>query len=72
MAEYYELVIFTAGCDFYANPIIDKIDPNGYITMRLFRYDMNNGGKKLSNIGRPAKDAIIIDNDHWNFIDNPE
>ena len=25
----YEVAIFTAGFDWYANPIIDKIDPSG-------------------------------------------
>ena len=25
----YEVAVFTAGFDWYANPIIDKIDPSG-------------------------------------------
>jgi TFIIF-interacting CTD phosphatase-like protein len=34
----YEVAIFTAGFDWYANPIIDKIDPSGtLIQHRFFR-----------------------------------
>jgi len=34
----YEVAIFTAGYDWYANPIIDKIDPEGkLIQHRFFR-----------------------------------
>lgn len=27
--KYYEVAIFTAGQDWYANPIIDYLDPDG-------------------------------------------
>ena len=34
----YEVAVFTAGYDWYANPIIDKIDPSGtLIQHRFFR-----------------------------------
>ena len=34
----YEVAVFTAGFDWYANPIIDKIDPTGkLIQHRFFR-----------------------------------
>ncbi len=34
----YEVAVFTAGYDWYANPIIDKIDPTGtLIQHRYFR-----------------------------------
>ena len=34
----YEVAVFTAGFDWYANPIIDKIDPSGtLIQHRFFR-----------------------------------
>jgi len=32
-----EVHIFTASTRAYADPIIDEIDPNGYITGRYFR-----------------------------------
>jgi len=37
LAEYYELVIFTASLDKYANPLLDKLDPYGHIDYRLYR-----------------------------------
>ena len=34
----YEVAVFTAGFDWYANPILDKIDPSGtLIQHRFFR-----------------------------------
>lgn len=32
-----ELVLFTAGLEGYARPLVDKIDPEGMISARLYR-----------------------------------
>lgn len=37
MDRYYEIVIFTAAMQDYADAIIDNIDPKGYISHRLYR-----------------------------------
>ena len=37
MAEMYEIVIFTAAVQEYADWILDQIDPNGVISHRLYR-----------------------------------
>lgn len=37
MSKYYELVIFTAGVQEYADWVIDQIDPEGLIKHRLYR-----------------------------------
>jgi len=45
MSKYYEIVIFTAATQDYADWVIDKIDPNHYISHRLYRqhtYSKNN------------------------------
>ena len=37
MAEMGQVHIFTAATKSYAEPVIDMIDPNGYITGRYYR-----------------------------------
>lgn len=37
MSKYYEIVIFTAAMQDYADWVIDQIDPEGYIKYRLYR-----------------------------------
>jgi hypothetical protein len=37
LSEYYQLVLFTASVRKYADWIVDQIDPNGYISHRLYR-----------------------------------
>lgn len=37
MAQYYELVIYTDQLPTYADPILDRLDPQRYIQYRLYR-----------------------------------
>ena len=37
MDKYFEIVIFTASMQDYADWILDKIDTKGYIKSRLYR-----------------------------------
>lgn len=37
LSRFYELVVFTASLSKYANPLLDKLDPEGCISARLFR-----------------------------------
>jgi RNA polymerase II subunit A small phosphatase-like protein len=37
MSKYYEIVVFTAGQKKYADTILNKIDPKGWISHRLYR-----------------------------------
>ncbi len=37
MSKYYELFLFTASVSDYANPVIDRIDPDHHIAVRLYR-----------------------------------
>lgn len=72
MSELFEIFIFTASLpevtlliNQYANPVIDKIDPKGVCSLRLFRSNCSvvNGTfvKDLSRVGRDLKSVIIID-----------
>ena len=66
MAKYFEIVIFTASQSIYADRVLDSLDPNYYISHRLFREQCTfiNGifVKDLSKLGRDLKDVIIVDN----------
>lgn len=68
----YEIVIFTAAHETYANFILDKLDPhNLFIRHRLYRQHtiQHNGTfiKDLSRLGRSLERTLIIDNLKENF-----
>ena len=67
MNETYEVVVFTASLSVYADPLLDKMDPMGYISHRLFRehciiHNREILVKDLSKLGRELKNVIIVDN----------
>ena len=69
----YELVIFTAGTQEYADPILDIIEKNKKIfAKRLYRQHTvfvdNIFVKDLTKLGRDLSKIIIIDNMPQNFI----
>ena len=55
---------------------MDMMDPQSYCTARLFRehctYLNNVFVKDLSQVGRPLKDSIIIDNSPTSYMLQPE
>jgi len=65
-SKLYEIVVFTAGQESYANNVLDHIDPNGYIEHRLFRQHCTpvhgHFVKDLSLLGRQLSHTVIIDN----------
>ena len=72
VGKKYELVIFTAGTQEYADPILDRIEKNGKIfAKRLYRQHatfMNNVYlKDLTRLGRDLSKIIIVDNMPQNF-----
>ena len=78
MAQYYEVVIFTAGTQEYADWVIDQLDPDDtLINHRLYRQHTINRDtsndlpiiiKDLSKIGRDLKRTLIVDNIAENFL----
>lgn len=76
MAEYFEVIIYTASLSKYADPLMDMMDPNGYCTARLFREHCTfvNGVyvKDMSVLGRDMKDTILIDNSPASYMLQPE
>jgi len=75
MGELYEVVVFTASLSKYADPVLDKLDVHKVVTHRLFRESCyNHKGnyvKDLSQLGRPMKDTIILDNSPASYIFHP-
>jgi CTD small phosphatase-like protein 2 len=76
MAKYYEIVIFTAALQDYADQVIDQIDVGCNIKYRLYRQHTSQNGpflvKDLSLLGREMSRMIIIDNISDNFILQPD
>jgi len=76
MAKHYEIVIYTASLNKYADPLLDLLDPHGVIRFRLFRescvYYEGNYVKDLSLLDRELKDTIIVDNSPSSYIFHPE
>ena len=76
LSKYYEIVIFTAALQTYADLVIDGIDPDGVISDRLYRQHTVSVGnaniKDLDKIGRDIKHVIIIDNFLENFSLQPK
>lgn len=65
-SKFFDIVIFTAGLQSYADPVIDKIDTNKVCKRRFFRdsciYFNGYYIKDLEIVNKSLKDVIIIDN----------
>ncbi|ODQ77916.1 hypothetical protein BABINDRAFT_168871 [Babjeviella inositovora NRRL Y-12698] len=76
VGEIYEVVVFTASVSRYGDPLLDKLDIDKNIHHRLFREScfnyQGNYIKNLSQMGRPLKDTIIIDNSPASYIFHPQ
>jgi len=71
----YELVIFTAATQDYADWVIDQIDPGKLIHYRLYRQHALPWGpifvKDMSRLGRDLDRTLMIDNVQENFMLQP-
>jgi len=76
MAEHYELVIYTASLNKYADPLLDLLDPHRVIAHRLFRehcvYYEGHYVKDLRLLNRPLSKTIIVDNSPNSYLFHPE
>lgn len=69
---YFEMIIFTASCSDYANPIINFIEKDqSYFKYRFYREHCVTYGnlflKDLSIFGKPLNKTIIVDNNIFSF-----
>ena len=76
LSQFYEIVIFTASYQHYADLAIDGIDPGKKIKYRLYRQHTTKIGntciKDLAKLGRDLKKVIIIDNCCENYSLQPK
>ena len=76
MAKHYEIVVYTASLNKYADPLLDLLDPNRVIRTRLFRescvFYEGNYVKDMSLLNRDLSQAIIIDNSPSSYLFHPE
>jgi Dullard-like phosphatase family protein len=73
VSKNWEIIIFTAGLKDYADKILDELDPEGYISRRLYRDScMVVEGVYIKDLKTIAKDldlskTVIVDNMAVNF-----
>jgi carboxy-terminal domain RNA polymerase II polypeptide A small phosphatase len=76
VAEWFEVVVFTASLALYANPVMDLLDPNRVVHERLYReHCVLIGGcyvKDIAKLGRDLKRTLIIDNSPLSYALQPE
>ena len=76
MSERYEIVVFTAATQEYADWILNPVDANHCVSHRLYRTHAETSKgffyKDLSKLGRDLSKVIIVDNDAENFQFQPE
>ena len=76
MTKYFEIVIFTAAAEDYADIVLNELDKDKIIKFKLYRKhtEQINGIfiKDLSKLGRDISKVIIIDNNKDNFSLQPE
>ena len=77
MSQAYELVIFTAAKQEYADWVLDQLDEDRLISHRLYRQHVSNlddGGylKDLNLVGRDLSKCVLVDNAASNFANLPQ
>lgn len=76
MSKHYEIVIYTASLNKYADPLLDLLDVHKVIRYRLFRescvFYEGNYVKDLSVLDRDISSTIIIDNSPNSYLFHPE
>eukprot|EP00746_Dinoflagellata_sp_MGD_P011017 gnl/MRDRNA2_/MRDRNA2_122965_c0_seq1.p1 gnl/MRDRNA2_/MRDRNA2_122965_c0~~gnl/MRDRNA2_/MRDRNA2_122965_c0_seq1.p1 ORF type:complete len:520 (-),score=86.49 gnl/MRDRNA2_/MRDRNA2_122965_c0_seq1:58-1617(-) len=72
----FEIVIFTASDQGYADQVIDELDPHGYISHRLYRRHCTHSRgaffKECGLLGRPQAKSILVDNSPISVACNPD
>ncbi|TYG97437.1 hypothetical protein ES288_A10G038700v1 [Gossypium darwinii] len=76
ISKKHEVVVFTAGLKQYASQVLDKLDPKGLISHRLYRDSCKelNGKfvKDLSEMGRDLGRIVIVDDNPNAYSLQPE
>ncbi|XP_045800814.1 CTD nuclear envelope phosphatase 1 homolog [Trifolium pratense] len=76
LSEFADLVLFTAGLEGYARPLVDRIDPENLFSLRLYRPSTVSTGyrehvKDLISISEDLCHIVIVDNNPYSFLLQP-
>ena len=76
LGKYFEIVIFTAAAEDYADIVLKELDKNNNVSYKLYRKHTNQSNgiflKDLNKLGRDINKVCIIDNNKENFGLQPE
>ncbi|KAK7305879.1 hypothetical protein VNO77_43791 [Canavalia gladiata] len=75
--EFADLVLFTAGLEGYARPLVDRIDVENRFSLRLYRPSTVNTEyreyvKDLTCISKDLGRIVIVDNNPFSFLLQPD
>ncbi|KAL6841383.1 hypothetical protein ACP4OV_028901 [Aristida adscensionis] len=75
-SEFADLVLFTAGLEGYAKPLVDRIDSHNRFIRRLYRpstvtTEYKEHVKDLSCLSRDFRRIVLVDNNPYSFLLQP-
>lgn len=76
LSEFADLILFTAGLEGYARPLVDRIDAQNLFSGRLYRpstisTEYRDHVKDLSCISQDLHRVVIVDNNPFSFLLQP-
>ncbi|KAL0402912.1 UNVERIFIED_CONTAM: CTD nuclear envelope phosphatase 1 [Sesamum radiatum] len=76
LSEFADLVLFTAGLEGYARPLVDRIDVENRFSLRLYRpstisTEYREHVKDLSCLAKDLSRIVIVDNNPFSFLLQP-
>ncbi|KAM1020245.1 hypothetical protein ACFX13_042241 [Malus domestica] len=76
VSQFAELVLFTAGLEGYARPLVDRIDVDNLFSYRLYRpsttsTEYREHVKDLSGLSKDMRRIVIVDNNPFSFLLQP-
>ncbi|XP_040380420.1 CTD nuclear envelope phosphatase 1 homolog isoform X1 [Oryza brachyantha] len=75
-SEFADLILFTAGLEGYAKPLVDRIDAHNRLRNRLYRpstvtTEYREHVKDLSCLSKDFRRIVIVDNNPYSFLLQP-
>ncbi|CAK9323851.1 unnamed protein product [Citrullus colocynthis] len=76
LGGFADLVLFTAGLEGYARPLVDRIDEENRFSLRLYRpstirTEYRDHVKDLSCLSKDLRRIVIVDNNPFSFLLQP-
>lgn len=73
LSQHFDIIIFTASTQAYADPIIDHIDPDRVVQFRLYRESCSLVKnqifvKDLRVLGRKLSNVVLVDNAPYSYL----